>query len=114
MRIRKPKGQRKSTCSKCGILIEPNRLGKYAYCLSCHNKFMRDTRPKHSELTSEKKMKANCRSYLNVYLGRGKIKKLPCCVCGDINSQAHHEDYSKPLDVIWYCRVHHNEIHKQI
>jgi hypothetical protein len=39
----------------------------------------------------------------------GKIKRLPCEICGDINSQAHHPDYSKPLDVVWLCVKHHVE-----
>jgi len=39
-----------------------------------------------------------------------KLKKMPCCVCGSEKSQAHHEDYSRPLDVIWLCVIHHAEI----
>jgi hypothetical protein len=41
----------------------------------------------------------------------GKIKKQPCEVCGSIHSQAHHDDYSKPLEVRWLCRTHHLEAH---
>lgn len=41
----------------------------------------------------------------------GKLKRLPCEVCGDQNSQAHHEDYSRPLDVVWLCRKHHRQRH---
>jgi hypothetical protein len=37
----------------------------------------------------------------------GSLKRLPCRVCGSLNSQAHHPDYSKPLDVEWRCRKHH-------
>ncbi len=43
----------------------------------------------------------------------GKIKKLPCDVCGDKKSQAHHPDYTKPLEVIWLCSLHHGEIHRR-
>lgn len=43
----------------------------------------------------------------------GKIPQLPCAVCGATNSQAHHFDYSRPLDVIWLCRIHHAEVHKK-
>lgn len=39
-----------------------------------------------------------------------RLFKLPCCVCGNLDSQAHHEDYSKPLEVIWVCIKHHREI----
>lgn len=43
----------------------------------------------------------------------GSIAKLPCVICGDIQSEGHHEDYSKPLEVIWLCRIHHMEIHRK-
>jgi len=40
----------------------------------------------------------------------GKLKKQPCFICGK-SAQAHHPDYSRPLDVIWLCVKHHNEAH---
>lgn len=42
----------------------------------------------------------------------GKLKKLPCEICGSTKVQAHHEDYSKPLHVMWLCHKHHTELHK--
>jgi len=39
-----------------------------------------------------------------------KIVRQPCEICGD-KSEAHHEDYSKPFDVRWLCRLHHREHH---
>lgn len=41
----------------------------------------------------------------------GKIKPLPCKVCGDTKVDGHHPDYSKPLSVIWLCRLHHKRLH---
>lgn len=39
------------------------------------------------------------------------MAKSPCVVCGTrINLEAHHPDHSKPLEVIWLCRFHHNEV----
>jgi hypothetical protein len=101
--------ERKKTCSKCSNPLEDNRT-KQRYCLSCHNKYMRDNRKKHSELTDNQRLKANCRSYLNTYLKRGKISKQPC-KCGCETVEAHHDDYSKPLEVIWLCRKCHLELH---
>ncbi len=43
-------------------------------------------------------------------LKNGTLVKLPCEACGDPNTQAHHHDYSKPLDVRWLCFKHHREI----
>jgi DNA repair exonuclease SbcCD ATPase subunit len=42
---------------------------------------------------------------------QGAIKRRPCEVCGKKHSHAHHDDYSKPLDVIWLCPAHHSERH---
>ena len=42
---------------------------------------------------------------------KGILSRMPCEVCGKIEVDAHHEDYSKPLDVKWLCRNHHAEHH---
>lgn len=44
-------------------------------------------------------------------LRAGTVLKQPCVICGETKSDAHHEDYTKPLDVIWFCRKHHAEHH---
>lgn len=59
------------------------------------------------------KMKSNARSYAKVYLKRGLIKKTPCVECGNEDSQMHHEDYTKPIEVIWLCRKCHMERHRE-
>lgn len=41
----------------------------------------------------------------------GRLVKAPCEKCGELKAQAHHDDYSKPLDVRWLCVKHHNEHH---
>jgi hypothetical protein len=41
----------------------------------------------------------------------GRIKQESCAVCGKEKTQGHHEDYSKPLDVIWLCVRHHQDRH---
>lgn len=44
---------------------------------------------------------------------RGELVKGPCEVCGTSEGliDAHHDDYSKPLDVRWLCRAHHTRLH---
>jgi len=46
-------------------------------------------------------------------LRAGTLTKLPCSVCGNTKSESHHEDYTKPLEVIWFCRQHHSTHHEQ-
>ena len=43
----------------------------------------------------------------------GKLFKEPCEVCGAKKVHAHHDDYSKPLNIRWLCDKHHNEWHKE-
>ena len=45
-------------------------------------------------------------------LRAGTLAKQPCSVCGSTKSESHHEDYSRPLDVIWFCRQHHAAHHE--
>jgi len=96
-----------AACSGCGNARdrEPQR-----YCRSCHAAYMRGWRPSHT-LTPAQRVKDNARSYANVYLQRGILKRQPCGGCGHEPAEMHHEDYSKPLDVIWLCREHHLAIH---
>lgn len=44
----------------------------------------------------------------------GKIEKLPCRECGSLKVEAHHPDYSRPLEVIWLCQRHHNDEHQRL
>ena len=41
----------------------------------------------------------------------GRLEKKSCELCGDPRAQAHHWDYSKPLDVQWLCRSCHLMVH---
>ena len=52
------------------------------------------------------------RNYVACALFFGDLVRKPCEICGDKNTQAHHDDYSKPLDVRWLCRSHHMMFHR--
>jgi hypothetical protein len=61
--------------------------------------------------TPEQTMKRACREQLAKAVKNGIVVKQPCSVCGETKSEAHHEDYNKPYDVIWLCRYHHSALH---
>ncbi len=48
-------------------------------------------------------------------VARGKLQRQPCQRCGATDLvHAHHDDYSKPLDVAWLCPLHHRERHRDL
>lgn len=98
----------KTQCSACPGEIEPHRLGMSRYCLACHAKWMRENRPKYKELSQRQKMKA--RACAGLYERRYGLEKKPCA-CGSTDVERHHEDYSKPLEVVYMCRLCHFSHH---
>jgi hypothetical protein len=72
--------------------------------------------PNGPTVTSREWRKRNPEKYkaqnaVNNAIARGKLKRKPCKICGE-KAQAHHEDYSKPLEVTWLCQIHHAELHR--
>lgn len=59
--------------------------------------------------------KKQAHSKVNFLIRCGEIKKLPCGRCGDGRFvHAHHEDYSRPLNIVWLCPLHHAERHAEL
>jgi hypothetical protein len=73
---------------------------------------MRATRPKHSELPDQARIKANTRAYTHVLVKRGVLVKTKCA-CGSEKVEAHHPDYKNPRLVEWKCRPCHLKHHKE-
>lgn len=96
-------------CSRCG---GPRDRHPERYCTKCHAAWMREHRPRHSELTDEQRKKANCRAYTKVLIKRGTLVPQPCERCGEVEVQAHHPDYSDPRRVEWLCKQCHRALHQ--
>ena len=56
------------------------------------------------------------RAHLSVSraIRNGSLLRLPCIRCGEKKSVAHHEDYDKPLEVMWLCQPCHKQRHKEL
>ena len=73
--------------------------------------YMKEYMSKYRKQGGDATKKRVARSELTKALLRGDIKRNPCVVCNNDKSQGHHPDYDKPLEVIWLCRRHHQEVH---
>ena len=62
----------------------------------------------------ERRPRHEARWMVHRAIDAGRLVRQPCEVCGTPKTDAHHDDYSKPLDVRWLCRPHHNEHHAKV
>lgn len=71
-----------------------------------------------SEISSEwrkaDKRRTKCHNAVKRAIKSGDLNRLPCEKCGNEKSYAHHEDYDKPLEVIFLCQPCHKQRHKEI
>ncbi len=90
-------------CRQC--CFEANK----EYYSSAHGKAIVSGQTKRKWIRTKKKV--SCRNLLNIAIMDGIVFKKPCQICGSPHVEAHHDDYDKPLEVVWLCRFHHNELH---
>lgn len=76
------------------------------WCIVCMKKCIYEREGKN-------KNKVHAKRKLNNAIEHGTIRRGLCVCCGrSENVDGHHEDYSKPLDVIWMCRSCHMKHHR--
>jgi hypothetical protein len=96
----------------CKMCDQPARGRMAVYCSTeCFLDYERAySRQHHAKFTPERKRAS---SLVNTAIYSGKLKRQPCEVCGAgaTWTQAHHDDYAKPLDVRWLCRSCHKRHH---
>lgn len=70
--------------------------------------------PRPSKFTRMKDDGLNARKMVRASLREFKLQSGKCSECGNGNVVAHHEDYSKPLEIVWLCKSHHSERHHEL
>jgi hypothetical protein len=114
-------------CDFCGCASSEKpshyvRKKRHFCSMLCYSGFRRDILPKEEQHAykggglpeDEKSLRRTARSKLNHAVRDGIVQKLPCVKCGNVLSEGHHNDHSKPLDVTWLCFKHHRMEHGQL
>lgn len=100
-------------CKACTKLdVSKNRGGKIDYYRSYDRK--RGNRQGREYVAQyRKKYPGKWRAHRMVAeaIRRGNLVACPCEQCGSSNTHAHHDDYSRPLNVRWLCPPHHAQWH---
>lgn len=85
-------------------------------CISCFRRSQNFRKKQSSYLSVKKWREAHperriAHRIVYVAVRNGSLKKGPCEVCGETKIvHAHHEDYSKPLEIKWLCPFHHGNL----
>jgi endogenous inhibitor of DNA gyrase (YacG/DUF329 family) len=116
------------TCPQCGHEYEA-----YAYktrpngkkfcsrsCAQIHSNLRRDWtshklttlahQTKEFELNPSKRL---ARKLARAAVKLGLIELGPCVVCGDVNAEIHHPDYSRPFYVVPLCKKDHGKMSRK-
>ena len=95
---------------------------RYFSCRACQTKRLKQYRDRNKQkirsivkkYETNNKTKVLCWAKIKQAVKNKTIKKPVCCeVCGQGKKlDAHHKDYTKPLEVMWLCRTCHKNLHK--
>ena len=135
--MRNPYGPERKECRSC-VRIQPSShfRPKTAVCHGCdlaRQKKWRDQHPGFSVEGNRKHRKANAQRLYLEHLARirrepektkarkavrralesGRLVRQACGRCGNHKAEAHHPDYSKPLEIEWLCRKCHAAEHRR-
>lgn len=122
-------------CSRCGVMkSEEGFTPKMARCKACRSEVHRERRAlglgqatdraryrkslRERQLHAARSQRWAARNRHKATAGlrvlraikRGVLVRQPCEVCG-AKGLAHHDDYTKPLEVRWLCPLHHARHH---
>lgn len=116
-------------CPKCKVckrtvdfyLDRNEACGLSGWCKECQKAKNKTPKARALSLARYRKRMENplehqkmcARSELRRVVRLGRIIKPIACSCGSSGKiQAHHNDYSKPYEVVWACPPCHKEIHR--
>lgn len=120
-----------SPCPKCGAPRAPvfrgdrssGKVRKFRFvCRACNAQRLRDHRASNQGWSTKKNRKwgdqnpekRRAHKRVEYALKTGRLIRQPCERCGTERAQAHHDDYSRPLEVTWLCQAHHRQRHREL
>lgn len=66
-----------------------------------------------SEYRKRNPIKSKAHAKVSRAVRSGNLHRQTCEACGSKETHAHHDDYSKPLNIRWLCPSCHSKWHKE-
>lgn len=110
---------RRSKCNPCRKRYErelrDKKPGKRVAYSRDYRAMHKDMSAKSSRAWREKNPeKRAAHIVVTTAIASGRLKRAQCMICGHKEAHGHHDNYDRPLDVVWLCRPHHSERHRSI
>ena len=109
-------GCRCGPCTVANTLYYREYRKANAERLRARSKAIRATpefRAKWAKYVAANRNKKRARSAVKAAIKKGTLTRPANCACGsDALVEAHHHDYTKPLEVEWLCRRCHRKHHE--
>lgn len=114
-----------AVCDYCGKKYHTRKSAfqkrKRHFCSrECYSKYRSEILPREEQhrygkgySQEERAKRKKAREIFNHYVRDKHIEKQPCEVCGKSETEAHHDNYDKPLVVRWLCFDCHRRWHKE-
>lgn len=107
-------------CFKCGQVKDLDefythqrmRDGHLNKCIECCRKYARQ-RNADNPGRDKRPFRHPGKEKLYAHNQARKLGSAPCEVCGATPAEKHHYDYLNPLSVVYLCKKHHGQEHRQ-
>jgi len=101
-----------------GFNVRAGKRGRAYRCKECDKARAKAFYSKNKETILEKNrktyrnsIKPQAKAKVRLAIEKGLLNRQPCEVCEAAEAEGHHDDYAKPLEVRWLCRMHHKLWH---
>ena len=106
----------RSECKSCGNLERvtwrnKNREKERSTYKRYHENHKESRNKWYKDYRKENLEKTTAHNKVAWAIESGKLKRKPCEKCDSPDSHAHHENYNKPLEVMWLCPSCHGKVH---
>lgn len=96
------------------LLIEKMRLSDRDYHRRFRRLFPEKKRAESKQYYRVNKIKVLAHARVYKAIKNGDLIRKNCRDCDRKDVHGHHSDYSRPLDVVWLCPVHHKLEHLKL
>lgn len=106
---------RSCVCKACRFVYGQTEAGREAQRRYTSSEHGSEAVRRNTAITRSDPRKYAAHKAVTIAVRQGRLQRQPCEECGSTRRvHAHHDNYSRPLDVRWLCSTHHKRHHARL